>query len=202
MSARAETVVEILTAASDWLARRGVDAPRRSVELLMAHVLGLDRLALYMQHDRPLTAAERDALRGLVARRGEHEPVAHLIGSWEFLGHELEVGPDVLIPRPETEELVELALADMPEGESLRVVDLGTGSGAIAIGVALARVATTVDAVDASAAALAVARRNVARHGLEGRVSLDKFQRKKSTVPNFSLILDKNMKTLKIIRSM
>ncbi|MFO1052419.1 MAG: peptide chain release factor N(5)-glutamine methyltransferase [Planctomycetota bacterium] len=171
MTTRPDTVLTILNAASTWLAARGVDAPRRSVELLMGRVLGLGRLELYLAHDRPLSEDERSRLRGLVARRAEHEPLAHLLGDWEFFGHELEVGPAVLIPRPETEGLVELALASLP-AHAPRIADLGTGSGAIAIALALARADAQVVAVDVSVEAIAVARRNVERHGLTGRVLL------------------------------
>lgn len=171
MSDRPDTVLGVLEAASSWLSRQGVDAPRRSVELLMQHVLGMTRLQVYLAHDRPLSREELDALRPLVARRAHHEPVAHLIGSWEFHGHELEVGPAVLIPRPETEGLVDLALARLAPGAK-RIVDLGTGSGAVAIALALARPDLHVTAVDLSPDALAVAARNVARHGLGDRVRL------------------------------
>jgi len=147
MSAGHETVLQILTAATAWLDARGVDAPRRSMELLMGHVLGLDRLKLYLAHDRPVSPDERTRLRELVARRGRHEPVAHLLGTWEFYGHELEVGPDVLVPRPETEGLVDLALARLPM-DACRVVDLGTGSGAIAIAIALARPSAEIVAIE------------------------------------------------------
>jgi release factor glutamine methyltransferase len=139
------------------------------MELLMARVLGVDRLGLYLAHDRPLSDDERRRLRELVARRGRHEPVAHLLGDWEFFGLELAVSPDVLIPRPETEGLVELALAH--EGPC-RAVDLGTGSGAIAIALATRRPDWEIWAIDVSAAALDVARDNVARHALEARIHL------------------------------
>lgn len=168
---RPERVVAVLEAATAWLERRGVDAPRRSVELLMQHVLGVDRLHLYLAHDRPLDTAERDRLRGLVARRGQHEPVAHLLGSWEFHGHELAIDGNVLIPRPETEGLVDLALERLGAGPR-RIADLGTGSGAIAIAVAHARPDATVVAVDVSEAALEIAARNVATHALAERVAL------------------------------
>ncbi len=168
---RPDTVLGILEAASTWLESRGVDAPRRSVELLMGHVLGLDRLHLYLAHDRPLSEAERSKLRALVARRAQHEPVAHLLGTWEFYGYELEVNRDVLVPRPETEGLVELVLGELGDAPA-RVVDLGTGSGAIAIAIALERPLAQLVAVERSAAALTVAARNVARHGLESRVTL------------------------------
>ena len=166
----AHTVLSVLRGAEAWLERRGVDAPKRSAELLLGKVLGLGRLQLYLAHDRPLDPRERAAMRALVARRGEHEPVAHLLGSWSFRGLELAVGPAVLVPRPETEELVELALAHCPPGA--RVVDLGTGSGAIAIAIAVARADVSVLAVEQSAEALAIAAANVARHGLGERVEL------------------------------
>jgi release factor glutamine methyltransferase len=164
------TVLSVLRGAEAWLERRGVEAPKRSAELLLGKVLGLGRLQLYLAHDRPLDPKERAAMRTLVARRGEHEPVAHLLGSWSFRGLELAVSPAVLIPRPETEELVELALAHCPT--AARIVDLGTGSAAIAIALAKARADVQVLAVDQSADALAIAAANVQRHGLADRVEL------------------------------
>jgi len=164
------TVLSVLRGAEQWLAARGVDAPKRSAELLLGKVLGLDRLQLYLAHDRPLDAAERTAMRTLVQRRGRREPVAHLLGEWSFRGHALEVSPAVLIPRPETEELVDLLPERVPQGG--RVVDLGTGSGAIAIAIALLRPDVQVVASDVSKNALAVAARNVDRHGLAARIAL------------------------------
>lgn len=164
------TVLSVLRAAEGWFGQHEVEAPRRSAELLLGKVLGLDRLQLYLQHDRPLTEPERAAMRALTMRRGKREPVAHLLGEWSFRGLDLEVSNAVLIPRPETEELVEIALGSMPQGA--RVVDLGTGSGAIAIAIAAARPDVTVVAVDVSKNALAVAARNVERHGLGERVLL------------------------------
>jgi release factor glutamine methyltransferase len=164
------TVLSVLRGAEAWLERRGVEAPKRSAELLLGKVLGLGRLQLYLAHDRPLDPKERATMRALVARRGEHEPVAHLLGSWSFRGIELEVGPAVLIPRPETEELVELALQHCPT--AARIIDLGTGSGAIAIAIAKARTDVQVVAVEQSPAALAIARANVQRHGLGERIRL------------------------------
>ncbi|MGE3171237.1 MAG: peptide chain release factor N(5)-glutamine methyltransferase [Planctomycetota bacterium] len=170
MTTDSHTVMSVLRAAEGWLAQRGVDAPKRSAELLLGKVLGLDRLKLYLQHDRPMGEPERAAMRALLARRGRHEPVAHLLGSWSFRGFEIEVSPAVLIPRPETEELVDLALARLAPGA--RVVDLGTGSGAIAVALASERDGATVVATDVSRNALAVAARNVARHDLGERVAL------------------------------
>jgi release factor glutamine methyltransferase len=163
-------VLSVLRGAEDWFARRGVEAPKRSAELLLGKVLGLPRLQLYLAHDRPLDPHERAAMRQLVARRGNGEPVAHLLGSWSFRGLELQVSPAVLIPRPETEELVELALALAPS--AMAAIDLGTGSGAIAIALAKALPTASVVAVDASSDALRIAAANIAAHGLSPRIEL------------------------------
>lgn len=168
--APAHTVLSVLRGAEAWLHKRGVDAPKRSAELLLGHVLKLTRLQLYLAHDRPMDEQERAAMRALLARRGEGEPVAYLLGSWSFRGLELAVSPATLIPRPETEEVVGHALERLPAGGT--ALDLGTGSGAIAIALASARPDARVVAVDQSQNALAVAAANVARHGLGERVAL------------------------------
>lgn len=164
------TVLSVLRAAEQWLTARSIEAPKRSAELLLGKVLGLDRLKLYLAFERPLDPAERARMRELLVRRGKHEPVAYLLGEWSFRGHRIEVGPEVLIPRPETEELVDWVSDLLPQGG--RVADLGTGSGAIAIAVALLRPDAQVVAADVSEQALAVARRNVAHHQLSERVVL------------------------------
>jgi len=162
------TVMSVLQGAEAWLRKRGHEAPRRAAELLLGKVLGLDRLRLYLAHDRPLDPDERATMRRWVARAGDGEPIAYLLGSWSFRRLDLEVSPAVLIPRPETEELVSLALERVPQGG--RVIDLGTGSGAIALALASERPDLQVTAVDCSAAALAVARRNAHTLGLAERV--------------------------------
>lgn len=163
------TVLSVLRGAEEWLQRRGVDAPKRSAELLLGKVLGLDRLRLYLAHDRPMDEAERAAMRALITRRATGEPVAYLLGSWSFRGHELAVSPAVLVPRPETEDLVTLVLERAPHGG--RVVDLGTGSGAIAIALAKERPDLQVAAVEISRNALQLATANAARHGVGERIT-------------------------------
>jgi release factor glutamine methyltransferase len=165
------TVMSVLRASEGWLDKRGVEAPKRSAELLLGKVLKLDRLQLYLDHDRPLDERERAAMRALLVRRGDGEPVAHLLGTWSFRELELEVGPAVLIPRPETEELVDVALELLGDRQQPEVVDLGTGSGAIAIAIAAERPDARVLAVDASQNALAVARSNAAGNEVGERVT-------------------------------
>lgn len=173
------TVMSVLRGAEGWLQKRSVEAPKRSAELLLGKVLRMERLELYLEHDRPLDEAERSAMRALVMRRGDGEPVAHLLGSWSFRGHEVEVGPAVLIPRPETEELVDLALDKLMAMSSsdvhahehqLTAIDLGTGSGAIAIALAIEQPGLHVLATDVSQNALAVARNNASYHQVTDRV--------------------------------
>ncbi|MGE4367798.1 peptide chain release factor N(5)-glutamine methyltransferase [Thermomonas sp.] len=135
-------------------------------ELLLAEALGRSRSWLYAHPEAPVPAPARARFGALLARRQAGEPVAYLLGRQGFWSLELEVGPATLIPRPETERLVELALARLPAGQPLRVADLGTGSGAIALALARERPQARIVATDASAEALAVARRNAERLGL------------------------------------
>jgi release factor glutamine methyltransferase len=133
---------------------------RLEAQILIAHALDVER-AWLIAHDRDvLTIAQLDAIEGLIARRANGEPVAYMLAEREFYGRTFKVTPDVLIPRPETELLVEAALEHLPENIPCRILDLGTGSGAIAISLALLRPLSTVLAVDASPAALAIAQEN------------------------------------------
>lgn len=157
------TVGEMLTRTARFFAERGIESPRLDAELLISRALGLERIELYTHHDRPVNPAERDAARTLVARRAKREPVAYILGVKGFRGLELTVGPDVLVPRPETELLVEWVRDRAPEGGA--VLDWGTGSGAIAIALATERPDLTVTAVEVSEAALSVARANAGACG-------------------------------------
>jgi release factor glutamine methyltransferase len=167
------TIVEVLKLSADYLQKHGSDSARLDAEVLLAHALDLRRLDLYLKFDRDLTEQELTAYRGLVAQRGKGEPVAYLVGHKEFMGLDFEVTADVLVPNPDTEVLVQRAVAIARESERpLRVADVGTGSACIAIAVARYAGNTEVWASDVSRAALEVAARNVARHDVVDRVHL------------------------------
>jgi len=157
------TPLKLLAWTQEYFARKGVDAPRLTAELLLAHALSCDRVRLYLDFDKPLGDPELAAYRELVRRRADGEPTAYLTGKREFYGHAFAVDRRVLVPRPETELVVEAALAALPEGG--RALDLCTGSGAIAISLALGRPSATVVATDLSEDALAVARQNASSLG-------------------------------------
>jgi release factor glutamine methyltransferase len=161
------TIERILKATQDYFAGRGIVSARLDSELLLVEVLKIKRIQLYTSYDRPLTDPERDAYRALVKRRAAHEPVAYILGSREFYGRPFAVNRDVLIPRPETEHLVDAVLKWLRENEiaGARVLDVGTGSGAIAVTLALEMPGCNVVATDISAPALAVARGNAATLG-------------------------------------
>jgi release factor glutamine methyltransferase len=159
---------------TEFLGRKGVDQPRLSAEMLLAHVLDCERLRLYMEADRPASELERAAFRALVERAAEHEPVDYLVGRTPFFSMELAVTPDVLIPRPSTETLVEHVIQHArrtPGFARPTIADIGTGSGAIAIALARHIEGARVIATDLSEPALAVARRNAADLGVADRVA-------------------------------
>lgn len=160
------TVQEVLGRASEHLGRTS-DSGRLDAELLLAHALRLSRLDLYTQHDRPLNPGELDAYRDLVARRAKREPVAYILGEWGFRRLTLKVDGRALIPRPETETVVERALEHIRALDAPHVVDVGTGTGAIALAIADEHPSAVVTAIDVSPDALALAAENVERTGLE-----------------------------------
>ena len=170
------TVRRLLEWTAAFFARKRVEPARLSAELLLAHVLKVSRIKLYTDYERPLADKELAVYRELVRHAGEQEPIAYLTGKAHFFNLELEVTRDVLIPRPDTETLVEnvLQLARHQSGfESPRVLDLCTGSGCIAAAIAYHLKTAVVTATDVSPAAVAVARRNVERLGLQGRVLVE-----------------------------
>jgi release factor glutamine methyltransferase len=151
---------EVVVLATGHLRAHGSGTPRLDAEVLLAHVLACDRLALYTNFDRPLSASERDAYRELIARRARHEPVAYLVGSRGFRRLVLAVDERALIPRPDTEVVVERCLALLEGCDTPRVLDVGTGSGAIALAIADEHPGARVTGMDASSAALELAQEN------------------------------------------
>jgi release factor glutamine methyltransferase len=167
------TLLEVLRRATGFLETHGSSSPRLDAEVLLASALGLRRLDLYLQFERELSDAELAPYRELTARRGRGEPVAYLTGHREFMALDFLVTPDVLVPQPDTEVLVQRAVEwGRARGSSpLRFADVGTGSGAIAISIAHYLPEAVVDATDVSAAALGVARSNAERLSVAGRVN-------------------------------
>jgi len=160
-------LAEVLRAATEYLERKGVGSPRVDAELLLSRALGLTRIELYTQYDRPLTEAERAAARALVERRGRREPLAYVLGNWGFRKLVLKTDARALVPRPETEVVVERALALLEGVDAPRVLDVGTGTGAIALAIASERPDAQVTAWDVSEEALSLARENSDALGLE-----------------------------------
>lgn len=161
------TIRRVVQWSAEDFASRGIESARLDAELLVSEALQLDRVRLYMDLDRPLDDTEREAIRELVKRRRAREPVAYILGRREFWGRRFEVGPAVLVPRPDTETLIERALELLPAGTSVRVLDLCTGSGAIGITLAAERPDAIVELTDVSDDALAIARTNAGRLGVE-----------------------------------
>lgn len=169
------TVLEVIQRSTDFLTRKGVDSPRLQAELLLANVLRLPRMRLYLEFERELAPAETELLRELVRRRGQREPLQHILGSASFCGIEITVSRAVLIPRPETEILAERGWSFLnhlagPHQSPVAALDFGTGSGCLAIALAQHCESAKIAAADISAEALTLARQNAARYGLGERL--------------------------------
>jgi release factor glutamine methyltransferase len=169
---RVWTILELLRWTTDHFADRGIETSRLDTEVLLAHALGVERIRLYIDYDKPVNEAERDVFRELVRRRGrERIPVAQLVGTREFWSLSLRITPDVLVPRPETETLVAVGLDLLPKGDApVRVLDVGTGSGAVALAPAHERPRAVITATDISQEALKLAQENAERVGMADRI--------------------------------
>ncbi|HKW28739.1 MAG TPA: peptide chain release factor N(5)-glutamine methyltransferase [Verrucomicrobiae bacterium] len=180
------TVLEAIQKSADFLGRKGVESPRLQTELLLAHLLKMPRMKLYLNFERALTTAETNTLREFIKRRGQREPLQHIIGSTSFCGLEMAVNRHALVPRPETELLAEAGWQFLAERRSPArrdvseragsetgvptALDLGTGTGCIAITLALKCPEAKITATDNSADALALARENAVRNGVADRI--------------------------------
>ena len=169
------TVLEIIKKTTDFFAAKGIESPRLNAELLIGHALKRKRMQLYLEFERPLAEAELELIRPLVRRRAQHEPVQYIIGETDFYGLKLKVDRRALVPRPETEQLVEHVVAACAgSGAPARILDLGTGSGAIALALARKFENAAVTATDFGDEALALARENAALTQLGERVQFIK----------------------------
>jgi release factor glutamine methyltransferase len=167
------TLGEVLASTTEFFKAAGIPSARLDAELILAHVLKLSRVQVYLQFDRPLPEAELAALRPLVKRRGAREPLAWVLGTRDFHAHTFEVRPGTLVPRPDTEILVEQALARIPaDADPVYVADVGCGTGCIGLTVTHARPGVRLYAIDLSEEARATTKANVARLGLAERVGV------------------------------
>ncbi len=164
------TLLKLLRWMTDYFTDKGIDNPRLDAELLLAHLLDLDRVGLYMNYDRPLTATELDKIRPSVQRRGKREPLQYLLGSTEFWSLNFKVSPAVLIPRADTEILVEEAITHA--GASGQLLDVGTGSGAIAISLATELPEWQITGLDISTTALEITAENIDKNQVGEQVQL------------------------------
>lgn len=166
------SILEVLDWTRTHFEKKGLASPRLDAEVLIAHALGLKRVMLYAKYDQPLVPEELAKIRNLVARRANAEPIAHLTGSREFWSLDFEVTKDTLVPRPDTETLIEVALDASRGREVATIVDVGTGTGCIAIVLATELADAKVWALEISEAARAVANRNVDKHAVGDRVTV------------------------------
>jgi release factor glutamine methyltransferase len=182
------TVLEVLQSSTEYFKKRNIESARLNAEHLLAHALKRKRIELYLEFERPLTEEELAPLRELVRRRGQGEPLQHLLGTVEFCGHVFLCDKRALVPRPETEQLVELLKSQIPSAKS-QILDVGTGSGVIALSLAAMFPEAKIVATDISDDALMLARENAARLGLDAKVSFTKSDLLESLDDRFDLIV-------------
>jgi release factor glutamine methyltransferase len=182
------TVLGVLQSTTVYFKKRGIENPRLNAEHLLAHALGRTRMELYLEFERTLSEAVLALLRKLVQRRGEGEPLQHLLGTMEFCGNTFLCDNRALVPRPETEQLVELVESRI-ETRNSKIVDVGTGSGVIALSLAKKFPEAQICAVDVSEDALALTRENATRLGLSGRIQLRKSNLLENLDETFDLIV-------------
>jgi len=183
------TVLEVLQSTTAYFQKRHIENPRLNAEHLLAHVLGRKRIELYLEFERTLLESELTPLREMVRRRGAREPLQHLLGTVEFYGRTFGCDKRALVPRPETEQLVELLISRFKsEISHSRMIDVGTGSGVIALSLAAEFPEAEVVGADISETALMLARENAERLGLADRVRFQRSNLLENVQPGFDLI--------------
>jgi release factor glutamine methyltransferase len=181
------TVLESINLSAQYLSQKGIESPRTNAELLLANILSCKRLDLYISFERPLSEMEIQKYRENIKRRGNFEPLQYIIGSVEFYGLELKVNPSVLIPRPETELLLENILNQFSKEQNLIILDIGCGSGNIAIALAVNLPQSKIFSADISEEALLVAKENAELHNVPGRIKFIKHNILKNDLNNFPI---------------
>jgi release factor glutamine methyltransferase len=164
-------VISALELSSEFLYKKGVESPRLNAELLLAEILGCSRLELYLKFDQPLKDQEVSKYREFIKRRGEREPYQYIVGNTEFYGMKLKISPDVLIPRSETELLIERVIQFTENLEDINILDIGTGSGNIALGLRCNIKSGIIDSIDISERALSIARENSEKYNNSNAVN-------------------------------
>jgi release factor glutamine methyltransferase len=183
------TVLEVLQSTTAYFKKREIESPRLNAEHLLAHSLGKKRIDLYLEFERPLEETELAPLRELVRRRGRGEPLQHLLGTVEFCGNIFKCDQRALVPRPETEELVQFIIQSTINYQPSTILDVGTGSGVIALSLAAKFPDAQVRAIDISGDALALARENAERLGLSERVQFSKSDLLENFSERFDVIV-------------
>ena len=185
-----KTVLQVIQATAEYFTKHQVENPRLNAEHLLAHALGKTRMELYLEFERQLSETELAPLRELVKRRGQGEPLQHLLGTVEFCGQTFICDERALVPRPETEELVESLVSEIRSQKSqIKIIDVGTGSGIIALSLAKQFPEAKVFAIDISQSALALARENALRVGLTDRVEFQEGDLLETLNERFDLIV-------------
>ncbi len=184
------TLLEVLQSTTAYFTNHKIENPRLNAEQLLAHTLRLSRMDLYLEFERNLAENELGPLRDLMKRRGQGEPLQHLLGTVEFCGHTFAIDKRAMVPRPETEELVELLLAEISGQKSeIRILDVGTGSGVIGLSLAVKFPQANVCAIDISEDALSLARENAAQLRLTEQVRFQKSDLLENVSERFDLIV-------------
>ena len=185
---KTKSLLEVLQSTTAYFTNHKIENPRLNAEQLLAHTLRLSRMDLYLEFERNLTENELRPLRDLVKRRGQGEPLQHLLGTVEFCGHTFAIDKRAMVPRPETEELVELLQSRIENRES-KIIDVGTGSGVIALSLAAEFPEAETYAIDISEDALSLARENAAQLRLSERVRFQKSDLLENVSERFDLIV-------------
>ncbi len=160
-------VIDVINWGRDYFVTKGIDSPRLNIELILCCVLKIERVKLYTDFDLPLIKEELAEIKSMIIRRSKREPLQYILGSTSFMGLEIDVNPDVLIPRPETEELVDLIIKKEGADSKLKILDIGTGSGCIAIALAKNLPNAHITGIDISDSAIKTAEINSRKNGIE-----------------------------------